>query len=164
MNKPKLEYQQQDTSLTLQEALQEYYNANPHLLDASKFSNETGDFFRSHDRVHVVFGCDTTFMDESKADFWTIMGVDIGLRNYLKLAASPVVRDLYQDIKTKMTEDARVRLRKDIRQGITGALIAPFKVYLRARHMRRKWPWHKNDEYLNLPLREIRSDFGIEIL
>lgn len=164
MDRLKLKYQQQDSNLTLQEALQEYYQANPHLLDAAKFSNETGAFFRCHDRIHVVFGCDTTFADEARADFWTMMGVDIGAKNYLKLAVSPIVRDLYQDIKTKMTEDARARLRQDIRQGFVRALFAPLKVYLRARHMRRKWPWDKNDEFLNRSLKEIRREFGIDII
>jgi len=164
MERMNLDYQRQDSTLTLKQALDEYYQANPELLDVNKFKNETGEFFRCHDRIHVIFGCDTSFADEAKADFWTMMGADIGFRNYLKLAASPVVRDLHEDLKAKMTADAKVRLREDIRRGFLRALFAPMRIYFKARRMHRKWPWKNSDQFLDRPLKDIRQEFGIEII
>ncbi|KHD87415.1 MAG: hypothetical protein OM95_14620 [Bdellovibrio sp. ArHS] len=163
MERISLDYQKQDSTLTLRQALDDYYKANPELLDVNMFKNETGEFFRRHDRIHVVFGCDTSFVGEAKADFWTVMGADIGFMNYLRLAASPVVRDLHQDLKTKMTADAKARLRKEIRRDFVRALFAPIWVYLKVRRMHRKWPWEDSDQYLDRSLKDIRREFGIEI-
>jgi ubiquinone biosynthesis protein Coq4 len=156
-------YQIQDSSLTLREALKDYYEANPHLLDSSEHSSEVREFFRSHDLIHVVFGCDTSFVHEARADLWTMMGTDVGIRRYLAVAASPVVRALYQDLKTKLTDEDKVRIRKEVRKGWIQALLAPFSIYRRTRRMKRKWPWMQNDQLLDSPLREIRQEFGIQI-
>ncbi|KHD88089.1 MAG: hypothetical protein OM95_11280 [Bdellovibrio sp. ArHS] len=163
MERMNLDYQRQDATLTLKQALDEYYRANPHLLDINKFTNETGEFFRCHDRIHVIFGCDTSFVGEAKADFWTILGADIGFKNYLKFATSPIVRDLLQDIRAKMTAEAKMRLRQDIRRNFFQALLTPVTVYFKARRMNRKWPWKNSDHLLDRPLYELRREFGIEI-
>ena len=148
--------------LTLREGLQDYYDANPHLLDASQFQNQTGAFFRSHDRIHVVFGCDTSFVDEARTDLWTLLGTDLGIR-YFKFLASPLIRDIYQDFKKKITDEDKKRLAHDVREGWVQALLAPLHIYRRTRHMKQRWPWAENDAFLDQPLKEIRQDFGIEI-
>src|SRR6185437_9024969 len=119
-------YQEQDSNLTLREALKEYHDANPHLFDSTKSSAETNRFFQCHDRIHVVFGCDTSFAQEARTDCWTMMGTDLGTWNYFKLVASPVIRDLYRDLKSKMTPDWKIIARQDIRVGLIRAAGAPF--------------------------------------
>jgi hypothetical protein len=164
MDHNRCRYQEQNSSLTLREGLQDYYQANLHLADMTKYPDEAADFFRSHDRIHVIFGCDTSVMHEARTDFWTMMGSDMGFRKYLKYAASPVVRSLYQDLKQNLSDKDKERIRKDFKSNWLRALLTPLTVYRRARRMEKKWPWNENDRFLDRSLMEIRQEFGIQIL
>jgi hypothetical protein len=62
-------YQNQDSDMTLAEALAEYYAANTgRVLRPSELSEESAEPFRSHDMCHVIFGLATTFADEAMVD------------------------------------------------------------------------------------------------
>ncbi|MDQ6702678.1 MAG: hypothetical protein M3Z96_06020 [Pseudomonadota bacterium] len=54
-------YQNQDSDMTLAEAVAEYYAANTgRVLRPSDLSEESAELFCSHDMCQVIFGLDTT--------------------------------------------------------------------------------------------------------
>jgi hypothetical protein len=75
-------YQEQDSPMTLGEGLREYYAGHPGLVQPDQMDADAAPFFRSHGTCHVLFGLDTTLVDESLADLWTIFGTDVGFRRY----------------------------------------------------------------------------------
>ena len=56
----------------LREAIAEYYECNPGLLDPGNLPNGVAQLFRQHDAGHVIFGCDTSLRGETLIDTWTI--------------------------------------------------------------------------------------------
>jgi hypothetical protein len=162
MKKTNCKYQRQDADMTLREGIDEYFAANPNLLLPSKHDKETAGFFHSHDRVHVVFGCDTSFVNELRADFWTIFGSDVGFFNYLSFIKNPGVKMIMNDLSKIHDADKEV-FRAELKKSAREALSTPMKVYLRARKMKKKWPWIGSEAFLDKPLSEIREGFGIEV-
>src|SRR5215469_15871298 len=79
----RFEYQRQDSTLTLAAGLDEYYRGHPALIRPEAISPESAELFRPHDICHVIFGLDTTMVDEAMADLRTLLGTDVGLRRYL---------------------------------------------------------------------------------
>lgn len=147
-------YQQQACTLSLREALAEYYAAHPGLLKDDEWKCQSAEFFRSHDICHVVFGLDTNLEDEALADFWTIMGTDVGPRRYVGyLSKSKEARQIFKRIGCRQTLLTTVRV-------IPKALL----VFKRTRKMKKKWPWINYDSYMGIALNKIRCEFGIVVL
>lgn len=68
------------TTQTLSEGLAEYFAANPMLKrEADLLSPQARQFFRSHDAVHVVYGCGTSMSDEAIVKLASIFGTRGGL-------------------------------------------------------------------------------------
>jgi hypothetical protein len=74
-------FESPDTTQTLAEALTEYFAASPMLKrESSLLSPEARQFFRSHDAVHVVYGCGTSMLDEAIVKLASIFGTTGGIR------------------------------------------------------------------------------------
>ena len=147
-------YTQQDCQLTILEALEEFYLKNP------KAVRHTGDelrdgFFRSHDMIHVVFGCDTNIHDEALADMWTIFGTDLGFRNYLKYLGP-----IQEDLKDVVIDAGAFEL---IWQVIS-AIPDVFVVFAQSRKMSKKWHWHDHHKYIDRPLNQVRDGLNIKVI
>ena len=147
-------YSKQDCALTISEALDEFYQRNP------KAVRQTGDefrddFFRRHDTIHVVFGCDTVLHDEALADMWTIFGSNLGFRNYLNFLGP-----LQADIKDIFEGMDKITLFKDTLKAIPDMI----KVIFRSRKMRGKWPWADHDAFLDRPLKDVRDELNIRVI
>lgn len=147
-------YQAQGCTLSLREALAEYYQAHPGLLHGDELEPKSAEFFRAHDICHVVFGLDTNLEDEALADFWALMGTDVGLNRYVgylgeSKEAMQILKQigLLQTILTTICVIPKVGL-----------------VFAHTRRMKKKWPWTNNDGYMGMPLNRIRSEFGIVVL
>ena len=65
--------------MTLCEGLREYYAGHPGLLQPDRMEADAARFFRSHDACHVLFGLDTTLVDEGLADLWTLLATNVGV-------------------------------------------------------------------------------------
>ena len=78
------QYQDPDAKMTLEEALQEYYQANADILYRGDKSVDSVDFFRCHDVAHVVFGCDTSLMNEAMVKTWTVFGTTLGFWGHIR--------------------------------------------------------------------------------
>lgn len=147
-------YTAQDCNLTLAEALDEFYQHNPDAI------RQTGDgvrdaFFRSHDTVHVVFGCDTTIHDEVLADMWTIFGSDLGFHSYLDY-----LDPLKDDLQNIIDDIGYSRFFWQSVNAIPDAL----RVIYRAWRMRQKWRWRDHRDFVNLPLSQLRDQLNIRVI
>ena len=155
MNKaPAPSYTEQKCDLTLAQALDEFYHRNPNAI------RQTGDglrddFFRSHDTVHVVFGCDTSIHDEVLADVWTIFGSDLGFRNYLDY-----LEPLKEDLQNIVDDVGLTRFIWQSLKAVPDAL----SVIVRTRAMREKWRWADHRDFLNRPLKDVRDQLNICVI
>jgi hypothetical protein len=155
-------YQDPHSTQTLAEGLAEYRARNPDLFDPDALSRDErlgglGRFFAAHDACHVLFGLDTSLPDESLADTWTLCGTDVRwaeLRGYFKSEAQ---RALFKDLLRQ------VWWWRAIWEGLC-TLPRMVRAMLRARRMSRKWPLHEWPRYLDVPLRDIRRAFRIELV
>jgi len=75
-----LAYQHADSLQTLAEGLQEYFAANAAHFDARSFTPAASEFFRCHDALHVVLGCDISLVDEMVVKITSLFGTTEGFR------------------------------------------------------------------------------------
>ena len=147
-----LAYRVPAAPLTLAEGLAEYYASRDGLVRGRGISAAASAFFRCHDAAHVVFGCDTTLLNEMIVKIWSFFGTTGGfglVRDY----GLPESQEIYETLA--WSEIARVSLH---------AIVLVPLVIVRARRMRKRWPWSEFDRYLATPLAEIRHEFGIELV
>lgn len=145
-------FESPDSTQTLAEALAEYFAANPTLKrDSSLLSLEARQFFRSHDAVHVVYGCGTSMTDEAIVKLASIFGTTGGVR-VLRGYAHHETLDIYRKLPVMGT--------------VRALLAAPYLVLRtvwRCMAQSRRWPWDRYDAFLNMSLREVRSQFRIRV-
>jgi len=145
-------FESSNTTQTLAEGLAEYLAAHPMLKrDSDLLSIEARQFFRSHDVVHVVYGCGTTMLDEAIVKLASLFGTTGGfsvLRGYVHHETLDIYRKL----------------------PLAGTLIAvataPFliaRTLWRCAGQSRRWPWASYDNYLCVSLRDVRSEFRIKV-
>lgn len=153
MGTPALRYLGQDSSLSLQEALAEYYAHNPALLRPAALPAEVAELFRQHDAGHVVFGCDTTLRGETLIDTWTVVGTTAGVRGYLEYFKHPQVNQIFADTGIGRIVLESLRCLPDV-----------FRVWVRSRRLSARWPWDGYDRFLDRSLAEIRREFRIRVV
>ena len=137
---------------TLAEGLAEYYSANPQLKrDADLLSAEARSFFRCHDTVHVVYGCGSAMPDEAIVKLASLCGTTAGL-HALRGYTHHETLDIYRKLPLRST--------------LWALLISPVLIVRtawRCACQSKRWPWEGHDHLLNVPLREVRSQFGIRV-
>lgn len=144
-------FELQDSCQTLAQALAEYYAANPGLAKGRAMSLEAQHFFRCHDTVHVIFGCSTKLDDEATVKIASIFGTTAGL-NVLKGYNLYESRQIYWQLAVR-----------EVLRSITHSVIVVPRTILRCRAQRARWPWDEFDQYLQVPLQDIRRQFGITV-
>jgi hypothetical protein len=147
-----LDYQRPDSRLTLAEGLGEYYASRDDLLRGRGLSAAAREFFRCHDTAHVVFGCSTDLLDEAVVKLWSFFGTSAGLGLW-RAYRLPESQEVYATLA--WGEVAATALRS--------VAVVP-RVLWRCSRMRGRWPWAEFDAYLDVPLAEIRSHYGIRPL
>ena len=146
-----LAYQMQDCSATLSAGLAEYQRAHPFLKRGNTLSAEAQDFFRCHDIVHVIYGCDTSLNQEAVVKLSTFFGTTAGfgaLQGYRLFESLDIYRSLRaNDILSTM---------------IASVVILPRTVW-RCAQQKQRWPWDGHGAWLDKPLAEIRNTFRIKV-
>ena len=120
-------------------------------LTTRVLSAEGMHFFRSHDVVHVVFGCDLSLAQEAVVKISSFLGTDGG-RAVMRGYRLPESKEIYDELKLR---DIFVTTLKSL-------VLVPRTVW-RCWRMTERWPWHNFEVYLDTPLHEIRHRFGIKI-
>lgn len=144
-------FQSAASTQTLEEGLAEYYASNPELTRGDALSPEARDFFRSHDVVHVLYGCGTSMPDEAVVKLASIFGTTGGfsiLRGY------------------RLHDSVDIYRRLPLGSTLVAILAAPYiivRTLWRCAHQRARWPWTRFDQYLQTSLRDLRAQFGIEV-
>lgn len=137
---------------TLAQGLAEYFAANPSLkrLDAL-LSPEARQFFRSHDTVHVLYGCGTSMPDEAVVKLASLFGTTGGMQ-VLWGYTNYETMDIYTKLPLGST--------------LLALVSAPYlivRTLWRCTRQNQRWPWAEHQQYLDTPLVELRSKFGIAV-
>ncbi|MCX4243894.1 hypothetical protein [Paraliomyxa miuraensis] len=152
-------YQDAQSTQTLREGLAEYRAANPGLFDPEALEkNESlghlGRFFAAHDACHVLFGLSTSLADETLADTWTYFGTDVRWRELWSYFRSDAQKEFFS---TFLSEVGYGRML----WSSLGAIPRVVRAIWRSRSMTRKWSLHDWSAHLDVPLVELRREFGI---
>ncbi|MEM7098371.1 MAG: hypothetical protein AAF541_08960 [Pseudomonadota bacterium] len=145
------DYLIQSSQQTLRAAVEEYSQTFSDQLTSRMLSEDAKRFFRSHDVVHVVFGCGLTLQDEVVVKISSFFGTTGGFE---------VIRG-YRLPESKEIYDA-LRWWEIMRTTALSLVLVP-QTISRCFRMRRRWPWRDFDVYLDTPLVELRKQFGISV-
>ncbi len=146
-----LDYQRQNSPQTLEEGIAEYYAANASHLATRFRSSEADDFFRSHDASHVVFGCGVSLCDELIVKISSLFGTTQGWR-VLKGYRLPESKLVYQGLQLS-----------DIVLTTASSIYLVPRTIWRCMRMHERWRWNDFDSYLNVPLHQVRAQYGIRV-
>jgi hypothetical protein len=146
-----LAYRRQNATSSLAEGLAEYYREHPFLKRGSDLAAEAREFFRCHDAVHVLYGCDTSLSDEAIVKLSSIFGTTGGF-GVLKGYALYDSIDIYRQLKLK-----------DVLATLLRAFVIVPRSLWRCFRQSERWPWSTFDQHLQTPLCALRRRFGIRV-
>lgn len=146
-----LGFQQQDSQLTLAEGLAEYFAANAPRFNGRHFTSPAAEFFRCHDTAHVVFGCDISLADELVVKISSVFGTSAGL-GVMRGYALPESKEIYEELTLSLI----------VATAIQAIVLVPLTIW-RCLRMSKRWPWDDFDNYLDMPLSQLRQELGIRV-
>ena len=145
-------FQSPVSTQTLAEGLAEYFQAHPDLKREEQFvSPDARHFFRSHDIVHVLYGCGTSMSDEAIVKLASVAGTTAGLR-VLRGYVHHETLDIYRHLPLAST--------------LAALLASPYliaRTIWRCSRQRQRWPWSDNAHFMSVPLVDLRAMFGIRV-
>lgn len=136
---------------TLADGLTEFYSSHPDLKRGESLSPAARAFFRSHDTVHVLYGCGTSMSDEAVVKLASIFGTTAGVAVLEGYALHESI-DIYRRLPAGGT--------------LAAVVAAPYLVartVWRCGRQRAKWPWVQHEQYTGTALCELRASFGIKV-
>ena len=152
-----LDYQIQNCDLTLQEALNCYYNSFPNTKEIFEDNEDSGTLLRDHDCTHVIFGLDISIEQESILDTWVLWGAKWELKYILGYLKLPQIKQLYKDLIKEIGYFGLIKIIWKL-GGIKR------KVMFRAFKMKKKWPLKVPEAYLSMKISDLRKEHGIQVL
>ena len=147
------QFQQQNCRLTLKEALAEFYAVNANIFHKPNPETKWTELLVHHDVGHVFFGVNTSILDETAGDYWTLFASDLSFRESLDYANTPEGKQLVKSI-------GFVNIAKSLILGLPLLI----KILFRARKMTRRWQIKGYEKYMDTPLGEIRKEHNLRIL
>ena len=144
-----MEYQRQDSAITLAGGLEEYYAANRgRVVRPNDLPSESFALFRNHDICHVIFGLDTTLEDEAIADMRTLFSSDVGVRRYASyLAQDEQAQALFKELGYLRSTWVTVK-----------AIPRICRAALEALRLTKRWPWDAPVSFQNRTLADLRRE------
>jgi len=147
------QFQKQDCELTLGQGLEEFY-----ALNACKFSQPVpdtkwGKLMAAHDACHVLFGVNTTLVEEAYGDMWTMCATTMKFKDFTEFGENDEARDLLQEIGLM-----------NLIMGWLKSLPGIFNIFLRSRKMTKKWAIWQFENRLNDRLVDLRKEHNLKIL
>lgn len=145
-------FESRASTQTLAEGLAEYFDAHPGLKrEEHLVSAEARQFFRSHDIVHVLYGCGTSMPDEAIVKLASLFGTTGGVQ-VLRGYTHHETLDIYRRLPLSST--------------LVALLLSPYllvRTIWRCIRQPQRWPWADNELYMTHSLAELRSTFGIRV-
>jgi ubiquinone biosynthesis protein Coq4 len=147
-------YLVQDCDISLKEALNRYYAQNPGFYQPSQLDDDSRKLFFAHDVCHIVFGCDTSLVGESKLEQWILNSTDLNLKNYADAILS-----------TEATRQAvsEISIWQILTQGFFN-IFTLVKTYFWARQVQPKWDFYNYSSHLDRRILDIRKEFNIQVV
>jgi len=149
-----LPYLKQDCLLTLREGLTIYYSIDP----SYKGNTKLAPAFYNHDIVHVLFGLDTSLVNESLTDTRCIFATNWGLKKYISdylkdPEAKKIIKVIFKDIGYfKVILFSIMSIPKVIR------------TFFDCMRMNKKWEINPSDKLLDTKLYVLRKKYNITII
>ena len=142
--------------LTLNDALCRHYVLNPQFTVWSGYKSDTAQkLVRAHDISHIVFGCDTSLLGEMRVQLWAKFGVkSFGIKESLNYAKD---------------KEAKVLLKNPV--GYWSMFVFFLKhlsevrtIHKQSKLMIKKWVYFNEHAYMDMTVRNIRHQFGIQVI
>ncbi len=145
------QYLEPETNQSLGEAIAELRSLEDDVSESISDSDLTK-AMSGHDAVHVLFGCDITDRDEIVAHFWMLFGTDLTMQEMKDINAGNEHKDYARQVHQRH-KIWRLPL----------LLPTAASVFRRSRRMRKKWPFHDYQKFLDRGLSGLRNEFGIAL-
>ncbi|MBK2109437.1 hypothetical protein [Francisella tularensis] len=153
-----MQYLKQDCELSLKQGLEEYNNNYP-FLNCNDGHDQASKLFRNHDITHVLFATiPFDIRGEAINDIWSLFGTNVTLKGYKEFFKFIDYKTIINSYLKKYKYKFVVYL--VILRYVPICLLAAFK----ASRMTKKWDWYNYDDYLDIPLKDIRKEFNIRII
>ena len=153
-------FQNQNSTQTLEEGLQEFYSINSNFRKLSeKKDNPYARVFKEHDYTHVLFGLGTSIEEESLLDSYVIWGTKFNWGLLWGFYRDPEYKVVINEIISKYGGWGSIFK-------IYASLIPlKFKVFRKCLKMKKRWSYHNiSDNDLNKTLKELREEYNIQLL
>lgn len=153
-----LDYTNKNSTQTLQEGLEEYYQHNSDLTKPSTQPDDFGKILLAHDVGHVIYGCDTHMYDELKLlplFWWTS---ECTFRDYLKMRNNPAVDVMYDDL---IKRHGVVWLYLSILLVLPRLFPELISIWFKTRHRINRVPFIEFESLLNRSLLDVREEFNL---
>jgi hypothetical protein len=151
----KLRYQEQDSTQTLAEGLEEYYAVNAGVVTRpTDLPVESAALFKGHDTGHVIFGLSTSLQDEAIADTRILLSTDAGFWRYTRyLAADKQAKAIFKQVGYWNV-------------ALYSLLAVPRMLHAawEAMWTHKRWPWEPPQSFQTRSLAELRREFKIRII
>ena len=154
-----LEYQNQNSTQTLREAINEYHWYLTHIgRQILTDSPEDADpIWLYHDATHAIFGQDTTIEGEATLDFWVLFGTTFTWKLLKKYQQLPEIKDLSRAVVSELGITFIPKLYWRNKRAL-------WTVIRHSRQMNKKWPFELPSVLLDRRLYELRTEYGITVL
>lgn len=139
--------------ITLQQGLDIFHKKNMEYFSDRSVSKDGEEFLKCHDIAHVVFGCDTTIYGEGVVKIWTSFGTTSGFWKMVKGYNEASAFELFKMYSFR-----------HVLRNIARFLWVIPKTLVRVKRMTRPWPFSDYEQYLNIPISEIRKEFNIQVV
>jgi hypothetical protein len=156
------QYCQKDSTQTLQQGLEEYYQLNPQITDPRQLPPELAKILLAHDVSHVILGCNTNMYDELKIlplSFWTS---DFKFKDYIRTRKDPKIRPaidiMYDDL---IRQHGVVWLYSSILFVLPRLLPEAIAIWWKTRGQRKYYPFLDYQSLRDRSLLEIRQEFDL---
>jgi hypothetical protein len=156
------QYCYQDSTQTLQQGLEEYYQLNPQITDPRQITPEFAKILLAHDVSHVILGCDTNMYDEIKLlplSFWTS---DFKFKDYIHTRKDPKIRPaidiMYDDL---IRQHGVLWLYGSILVVLPRLLPEAIAIWRKTRGTRKYYPFLNYQSLSDRFLLEIRQEFDL---
>jgi hypothetical protein len=152
-----LDYQNQESELTLREAMAEYHRYLAAIDRAILTDSNDEKIWLYHDATHAVFGHSTSIEQEAALDFWVLFGTNFSWKMLREYREIPEIKALSGAIISELGLSFVPKLYWRNRKVL-------WQVFLNARRMSKKWPFEVPSEFMDRTLSDLRREFGITLL
>jgi len=146
------QYRNPNSTLTLQQGLEEYYHANPAFNGKGEFLGQPRKTVIAHDVAHIVFGLGETSEEELIVECMTAFGCHMNIIDIYKIPKIKLAIELWKTF-------GPWRLAKRFVLTTPRMIHAIWMTF----RMTKKWPHFEYQPYLNRPLNELRKEFNIRL-